>query len=91
MRTGRVRGLLVAEAGLVGVLGIGVGLLVGLGMASFLVSVLTPLFVLRPEVVTPVLDVGALIALVLVTSFLSSLAATSLVSRLPMTELLRDE
>ena len=38
MRTGRVRGLLVAEAGVVGVLGAGVGLVVGLGMASFLVE-----------------------------------------------------
>ena len=39
----------------------------------------------------PVLDVAALIVLVLVAAFLSSLAATSLVGRLPMTELLRDE
>lgn len=91
MRTSRVRGLIVAEAGVVGVLGVGVGLAVGLGMASFLVSVLTPLFVLRPEVVTPVVDIAALVVLVLLAAFLSSLAATSLVRRLPMTELLRDE
>jgi ABC-type lipoprotein release transport system permease subunit len=91
VRGGLVRSLLVTETGGVAVLGAAAGLLVGVAMAYFLVRVLRPLFVLRPEVVIPAGDVATLTALVLGVSLLASLAATRLVNRLSATELLRDE
>ena len=60
-------------------------------MAYFLVTVLQPLFVLRPEVVIPRADIALLAALVFVVSVAASLAATDLIRRLPPGELLRDE
>jgi len=60
-------------------------------MAFILVNVLRPLFVLRPPVVIPPAGIATLTALVLAVSLLASLAATSLINRLPPTELLRDE
>jgi ABC-type lipoprotein release transport system permease subunit len=91
MRAGEIRSLLVMEAGGVVVFGCVAGWLVGAGMAVFLVNVLRPLFVLRPPVVIPPAAIATLTALVLAVSLLASLAATSLVNRLPPTELLRDE
>jgi ABC-type antimicrobial peptide transport system permease subunit len=73
------------------VIGAGVGALVGIAMAYFLVTVLRPLFVLRPEVVIPRADIAVLAALVLAVSVVASLAATTLIRRLPPGELLRDE
>jgi hypothetical protein len=60
-------------------------------MAYFLVNVLRPLFVLRPPVLIPAAAIATLAALVLGVSLVASLAATTLVNRLPPTELLRDE
>jgi putative ABC transport system permease protein len=91
MHPGEIRSLLVVEAGGVVLLGIVAGLLVGIAMAYFLVNVLRPLFVLRPPIVLPATGIAALAALVLAVSLLVSLAATTLVNRLPPTELLRDE
>jgi putative ABC transport system permease protein len=91
VRTGLVRSLLVAEAGGVAVLGAGAGVVVGLGMAYFLVRVLRPLFILTPAVVTPAGSIALLAGLVLAVSVLASLAATRLVNRLSATELLREE
>jgi putative ABC transport system permease protein len=91
MHAGEIRSLLVMEAGGVVVLGCVVGLLVGGGMAFFLVNVLRPLFVLRPPIVLPATGIATLAALVLGVSLVASLAATALVNRLRPTELLRDE
>jgi putative ABC transport system permease protein len=91
MHAGEIRSLLVVEAGGVVVFGCVVGLLVGSGMAYFLVNVLRPLFVLHPPVLIPATGIATLTALVLGVSLLASLAATTLVNRLPPTELLRDE
>jgi putative ABC transport system permease protein len=91
MHAGEIRSLLVMEAGGVVALGCVAGLLVGGGMAYFLVNVLRPLFVLQPPVLVPATGVATLAALVLGVSLLASLAATMLVNRLPPTELLRDE
>jgi len=91
MGIGRIRALIVVEVIGVVVLGAGLGLLVGTAMAYFLVAVLRPLFVLRPVVVTPVSDMVVLAALVLAVSLIASLAATTLIRRLPPAELLRDE
>ena len=91
MRIGGVRSLLVTESAGVVVVGASVGVLVGVAMAYFLVTVLRPLFVLRPEVVIPRAEITALAGLVLAVSVMASLAATTLVRRLPPGELLRDE
>jgi putative ABC transport system permease protein len=91
MHAGEIRSLLVMEAGGVVIFGCGVGLLVGSAMAYLLVNVLRPLFVLRPPIVIPATELATLTALVLGVSLLASLAATTLINRLPPTELLRDE
>jgi len=91
MRPGEIRSLLVVEAGVVATIGCLIGLLIGGGMAFFLVNVLRPLFVLRPPVVVPAAGIATLAALVLGVSLIASLAATRLVNRLRPTELLRDE
>lgn len=91
MRIGNLRSLLVTESFCVVVIGAGAGALVGAGMAYFLVTVLQPLFVLRPEIVIPGVDIAVLAALVLLVSVVASLAATTLIGRLPPGELLRDE
>lgn len=91
MRIGKIRSLLVTESSCVVVVGAVVGVLVGTVMAYFLVKVLQPLFVLRPEVVIPRDDIAVLGSLVLVVSLIASLAATNLIRRLPPGELLRDE
>jgi putative ABC transport system permease protein len=91
MRIGKIRSLLITESVGVVVVGAVVGALVGAVMASFLVTVLQPLFVLQPEVVIPRADIAVLASLVLVVSLAASLAATTLIRRLPPGELLRDE
>jgi putative ABC transport system permease protein len=91
MRIGRIRSLIITESVGVVVVGAVVGALVGVVMAYFLVTVLQPLFILRPEVVIPRADIGVLAGLVLAVSVAASLAATTLIRRLPPGELLRDE
>jgi putative ABC transport system permease protein len=91
MRIGKIRSLLITESVGVVVVGAVVGALVGAVMAYFLVTVLQPLFVLQPEVVIPRADIAVLASLVLVVSLAASLAATTLIRRLPPGELLRDE
>jgi len=91
MRIGNLRSLLVTESLCVVVIGAGAGALVGAAMAYFLVTVLQPLFVLRPEIVIPGVDIAVLAALVLLVSVVASLAAATLIGRLPPGELLRDE
>ena len=91
MRIGKLRSLLVTESVGAVVIGAGVGALVGIAMAYFLVTVLRPLFVLRPDVVIPRAEIAVLAALVLAVSVVSSLVATTLIRRLPPGELLRDE
>jgi ABC-type lipoprotein release transport system permease subunit len=91
MRIGKIRSLLVTESVGVVVVGAVVGAFVGGVMAYFLVKVLQPLFVLKPELVLPPIDIAVLAALVLAVSVAASLAATTLIRRLPPGELLRDE
>jgi putative ABC transport system permease protein len=91
MRIGKIRSLIITESVGVVVVGAAVGALIGAAMAYFLVTVLQPLFVLRPEVVLPRSDIAVLAALVLAVSIIASLAATTLIRRLPPGELLRDE
>jgi putative ABC transport system permease protein len=91
MRIGKIRSLLVTESVGVVVVGAVVGAFVGGVMAYFLVKVLQPLFILRPELVLPQTDIVGLAVLVLAVSVAASLAATTIIRRLPPGELLRDE
>jgi putative ABC transport system permease protein len=91
MRIGKIRSLLVTESVGVVVVGAVVGAFVGGFMAYFLVKVLQPLFVLRPELVLPRADIVVLAVLVLAVSVAAALAATTIIRRLPPGELLRDE
>jgi putative ABC transport system permease protein len=91
MQIGKIRSLLITESVRVVIIGAVLGALVGVVMAYFLVNVLQPLFVLRPEVLIPRTETVLLAALVLAVSVAASLAATTLIRRLPPGELLRDE
>jgi putative ABC transport system permease protein len=91
LQAGEIRALIVAETGTVTVSACLVGLVVGVGMAALLVSVLRPLFVLTPRLVVPIGGVAVLVVAVLGATLVSSLAASGLVGRLRPTELLRDE
>lgn len=91
MQSREIRWLVLAESGISAILGIAIGLLVGLGMATQFVQVLRPIFTLAPPMQVPALELGLLAALVLAASVLSSAAAAVLIGRLKPTELLRDE
>jgi len=91
VRPSAIRGLIMLEAGVVGVLGCVGGVVVGWVMGWFLVNVLRPLFVLPPPFRVPVGTTLTLVVVVLGATVVTSLAASSLVNRLRATELLRDE
>src|SRR5688500_3927953 len=91
MLLSKIRSLLLTEVVAVAVVVAGLGSLIGAGMSYFLATVLRPLFVLLPEVVMPRADIVLLTSLVLAVSVIASLAATTLIRRLPPGELLRDE
>ena len=91
LRAGEVRLLILLEAGGAAGLGCLAGLLVGGGMAYFLVRLLRPLFVLQPPTGFPAAEAARLTGLVLGAALIASLAATALIGRLRPTELLRDE
>lgn len=91
MSAGSIRLLICAEAATSALAGTLIGLPVGLVMSYYFINVLRPLFVLTPIFVIPFASLGVLLGLVAVTTLVASLAASSLVSRLKATELLRDE
>ena len=86
-----IRLLIGAEAGTVTLAGTLAGLLVGVAMGYYFVTVLRPLFVLTPRYVLPWGTAGILAALVLVATIVSAVAGSRLVNGLQPTELLRDE
>ncbi len=83
--------LITAEASTVAIGGAAAGLLVGVGMGFYFVSILRPLFVLNPTFTLPVAAAAIPVALVAVATLIASSAAQRLVNRLEPTELLRDE
>ena len=91
MAPATIRALIGAEALTASAAGSVVGLLVGLGMAYYLINVLRPLFVLDPPYLVPFGSLGAVIGFVLATAVVTVAAASSLVNRLRAVELLRDE
>ncbi|MGI8475255.1 MAG: FtsX-like permease family protein [Thermomicrobiales bacterium] len=91
MQPRSIRTLIGAEAGTVAIVGCAVGVPVGLVMAYYLGNVLRPLFVLDPPYSIPLGSLAAVVGSVLAATFVTSVAASSLVNRLRATELLRDE
>lgn len=91
LRSGEIRTLVLAEAGLAATLGTAIGALAGLGLASQFVSVLRPIFTLAPVMEVPISQLMLLAGLVAGATLLSSLGACVLIARLRPTELLRDE
>jgi putative ABC transport system permease protein len=91
LQSREIRALIVAETGTVTVSACLVGIAVGVGMASFLVNVLRPLFVLRPHLLFPADSLVIVVLFVVMATLVASVAASGLVARLEPTELLRDE
>jgi putative ABC transport system permease protein len=90
MRSGEVRSLVLGEAGVVAMSGIGAGLLLGAGMGALLVHVLRPLFILHPRVALPYGDIFLLAALAVAATLICALGATAMLRRLKPAELLRE-
>jgi len=86
-----IRRLVLSESSISAALGVALGLLVGIGMASQFVLVLRPIFTLPPPLEVPAFELAVLAALVLGATALSSAVAAALIGRLEPTELLRDE
>lgn len=91
MHPATIRTLIGAEALTASIAGCFVGVIVGLIMAYYLINVLRPLFVLDPPYLVPFSSLGIVLGSVLVTALLTTVAASSLVNRLQVVELLRDE
>lgn len=82
--------LVLAESSISATLGLAIGMLLGVGMATQFILVLRPIFTPPPPLHVPVFELAILAALVLGATALSSAAAV-LIVRLKPTELLRDE
>lgn len=86
-----IRLLIAVETTAVAVAGSVAGVVVGVAMGAYFIAVLRPLFVLTPTLHMSLSGVAQPVAIVLVATVVSTLAASALVSRLEPTELLRDE
>ena len=86
-----LRALVLAEAALVAVSGLAVGLLVSSGVTFLLVRILRGLFILDPAVTFPLGGFATLAALVVAAALFSGLAATEILRRLKPSEILREE
>ena len=91
MDSRKIRTLIIVEAGTVAGFGIIAGTVVGMAMAYFLVNVLRPLFVLQPSTALPVGSLITFALLVVTATLVGAIAATALVNRLQLPELLRDD
>ncbi|MEA2150342.1 MAG: putative transport system permease protein, partial [Solirubrobacteraceae bacterium] len=90
MLAGELRALVLGEAGVVALVGVGAGLLVGTAMAALLVHVLRGLFILSPSLVLPPLDLAALAGLTAAATLASALVAMAMLGRMRPMELLRE-
>ena len=91
LAAGRLRRLVLAEAGVVALGGLVVGAVVGLAMAQLFVHVLRPLFVLDPRVTVASGRLLLLLALPVLAAVVCALAATIMLGRMRPTELLREQ
>jgi len=90
MRTWELHILVLAEAALVAISGLVVGMFVGAGMAFLLVHVLRTLFILDPEITFAAGRIVLLAGLAVATTLASALTAVAVLRRLKPTELLRE-
>jgi putative ABC transport system permease protein len=88
---GRLRRLVLGEAGVVAVGGLLIGAVIGLGTAQLFVHVLRSLFVLEPHVTLASGRLVLLLALPLVAAVVCGAAATVMLGRMRPTELLREQ
>jgi putative ABC transport system permease protein len=86
----QVGALVLGEAGLVAVGGLLAGAAVGVAMAYVFVHILRPLFVLEPRMTVDGTGLALLLALPIVATGVSALAAATMLRRMRPTELLRD-
>jgi putative ABC transport system permease protein len=90
MQTQELRALVAGEAALVAACGLAAGLLVGTGMASLLVHILRPLFIVHPSLTFPAGEIATLAGLAAAATVAAALGATVLLRRLRPNELLRE-
>jgi putative ABC transport system permease protein len=90
MRTWELQVLVLAEAGLVAISGLVVGMLVGAGMAFLLIHVLRPLFILDPQITFAAGRIVLVAGLAVAATLASALTAVAILRRLKPTELLRE-
>jgi putative ABC transport system permease protein len=92
IRLRHLQGLVIAESGLISVLGLAIGTLVGFGMAYLFVQVLRPVFTLPPEQLSlPRESLGILGGLVLFSMATSAILASGRLRKLKPMELLRED
>ncbi|MEY2443182.1 MAG: putative transport system permease protein [bacterium] len=90
MRSGELRALVLGEIGVVAALGLVAGLVVGTAMAALLVHALRGLFLLRPDLSLPAVDIATLAGLAVLATVASAVIAAGVLQRMRPTELLRD-
>ena len=86
-----IRVLITIEAVTVTIGGCFAGVIVGVVMARYFVSVLRPLFILTPPLSLAIGSTALVVLSVFAATIVTSIAASSLVNRLRATELLRDD
>jgi putative ABC transport system permease protein len=92
IRIRQLQGLVIAESGLISLVGLAIGIMVGLGMAYMYVQVLRPVFTLPPERLSlPPEALGILAGLVLFSMATSAILASGRLRKLKPMELLREE
>ena len=91
MPSWKLQALILGEAGFVGLSGLAAGVLVGGGMGLLLVRILQPLFILPPTTTIPMRDVALLVSLVIGATIASTLAALTILRRLSLSEVLREQ
>jgi putative ABC transport system permease protein len=90
IRRGELRALVLGEIGVVAAAGIAAGAIVGTAMAALLVHVLRGLFILRPALELPAVDVATLAGSAALAAVASALAGAAMLGRMRPTELLRE-
>jgi hypothetical protein len=90
MRSSELRALVLGEIGVVAALGLVAGLVVGTAMAALLVHALRGLFLLRPDLSLPAVDLATLSGLAALATVASAVIAAGVLERMRPTELLRD-
>ena len=91
LRSGELRALVLLEAAVVTLCGLGAGLVVGALTAFLSIRILRGLFILDPQMTVAPGRLATLAALVIASALVSGLAATEILRRLEPAEILREE